>query len=286
MNDQEQEYDEHHDDDHDDEHQHDNAPERPTVEVRAAAGGWPDPWPNVAELADVLPADRWTLVGGLMAQLHTVHRGLGVVRPTNDVDIVLHIETTRGVPLQTAAALESIGYKLRDAVDPRDNTAHRFVRGNSRVDLLAGDPDGAEEVIDVLRADHPAPKVIERLRGRDMVAIEGGTQALRRTINARLEIEPSKVTTVSVPRPFGALILKAAAHRADSRDPERHLYDAVALLACIDDPLAEQEEFTGSDRSRLATLARALPDDHRAWLSLRPRDRSQAQDALRLLCAT
>jgi hypothetical protein len=284
MNEQEQEHDEHHDDG--EEHQHDNAQERPTVEVRSAAEGWPDPWPNVAELADVLPADKWTLVGGLMAQLHTVHRGLGVVRPTNDVDIVLHIETSRGVPLQTSAALESIGYELRDAVDPRDNTAHRFVRGLSRVDLVAGDPEGAEEVVDVLRADHPAPKVVERLRGRNMVAIEGGTQALRRTINARLEIEPNKVTTISVPRPFGALILKAAAYRADSRDPERHLYDAAALLACIEDPLAEQEGFTGSDRSRLATLERALPDDHLAWLSLRPRDRSQAQDALRLLCVT
>lgn len=282
MSDQEQEHDEH----HDEERQHDNAQERPTVEVRAAPGGWPDPWPNVAELADALPADRWTLVGGLMAQLHTVHRGLGVVRPTNDVDIVLHIETSRGVPLQIAAALESLGYELRDAVDPRDNTAHRFVRGTSRVDLVTGDPEGAEEVVDVLRADHPAPKVVERLRGRDMVAMEGGTQALRRTVNARLEIEPNKVTTISVPRPFGALILKAAAYRVDGRDPERHLYDAAALLACIEDPLAEQEGFTGSDRSRLATLERALPDDHLAWLSLRPGDRSQAQDALRLLCAT
>jgi hypothetical protein len=39
----------------------------------------------------VLPAGSWTLVGGLMTQLHTIHRGLGIVRPTNDVDIVLHI---------------------------------------------------------------------------------------------------------------------------------------------------------------------------------------------------
>jgi hypothetical protein len=266
--------------------QHQAMPERPTVDVRAATGGWPDPWPNVAELADVLPADKWTLVGGLMAQLHAIHRGLGVIRPTNDVDIVLHIETSRGVPQETAAALESLGYKLRRSVDPRDNTAHRFVRGTSQVDLVAGEPERADEVVDVLRADHPAPKVVERLRGRDMVAIEGGTQALRRTINARLQIDPNKVTTISVPRPFGALILKAAAYRADSRDPERHLYDAAALLACIEDPLAEQEGFTGSDRSRLATLEGALPDDHVAWLSLRPRDRSEAQDALRLLCAT
>lgn len=260
--------------------------ERPTIEVRAAVGGWPDPWPNVAELADVLPTASWTLVGGLMTQLHTVHRGLGVVRPTNDVDIVLHIETSRGVPRQTASALESIGYELRDTVDPKDNTAHRFVRGASRVDLVAGGTEDVEEVVDVLRADHPAPTVVERLRGRSMVAIEGGTQALRRTVNARLQVDPDKVTTVSVPRPFGALVLKAAAYRTDSRDPERHLYDAVALLACIDDPFFERDGFTGSDRSRLATLECALPADHLAWLRLGSTDRRQAQDSLRLLCAT
>lgn len=71
--------------------------ERPVINVAAPTGGWPDPWPNVAEIAAVLPADKWTLVGGLMTQLHSIHHGLGIVRPTNDVDIVLHIETSRNV---------------------------------------------------------------------------------------------------------------------------------------------------------------------------------------------
>lgn len=95
-----------------------------------------------------------------------------------------------------------------------------------------------------------------------MVRIEGGTQALRRTIRARMEIEPGTITTISVPGPFGALILKAAAYFTDSRYPERHLRDAVALLACIDDPFTERAGFTGSDRSRLQRLRRQLaPDD-------------------------
>jgi hypothetical protein len=57
------------------------------------------------------------------------------------------------------------------------------VRGTSTVDLVAGAI--GDDFVDVLIADHPAPAVVERLRGRDMVQIEGGTQALRRTINAR-----------------------------------------------------------------------------------------------------
>jgi len=174
--------------------------------------------------------------------------------------------------------LESIGYRLRVAVDPRDNTAHRFVRGTSTVDLVAGD-----EIVDVLLADHPAPTVIEPLRGRDIVRIEGGTQALKRTVNARMEITPDTVTNVSVPRPFGALILKSAAYTTDSRDRERHLYDAVALLACIEDPFTERETFTGSDRGRVITLRKALPRDHPAWRTLPSGARNDAEAALRIL---
>ncbi len=255
--------------------------ERPTIEITAPTGGWPDPWPNVAEIAAVLPSDKWTLVGGLMTQLHSIHHGLGIVRPTNDVDIVLHIETTRGVADETATALRSLGYDLRSAVDPRENTAHRFYRGTSTVDLVAGQPDeGREEVVDVLASDHHAPRVTEQLAGRDMVRIEGGTQALRRTINARLEIEPGIITTLSVPGPFGALILKAAAYKTDSRDRDRHLHDAVTLLACIDDPFAEREAFAGSDRSRLQTLRTRLTSDNIAWTVLTGRARIDAQTAL------
>ena len=138
---------------------------------------------------------------------------------------------------------------------PRGNPAHPFVRGTSTVDLVAGD----DEIVDVLLADHPAPTVIEPLRGRDMVRIEGGTQALKRTVNARLQITPDTVTTVSVPGPFGALILKSAAYTTDSRDRERHLYDAVAPFACINDPFTERETFTGADSSRCIQVNKRLP---------------------------
>ena len=255
--------------------------ERLTIDVAGPVGGWPAPWPSVAEMAAVLPAGGWTLVGGLMTQLHTIHHGLGIARATNDVDIVLHIETRRGVPAATASALESLGYCLQSAVDPRDNTAHRFVRGSSKVDVVAS----ASEQVDVLIADHPAPRVVESLRGREMVKIEGGTQALRRTVNARIELVPGTVTTISVPRPFGALVLKSAAYTTDTRDRDRHLFDAAALLACIDDPIAERADFTGSDRGRIATLARTLVSGHPAWQALALESRDQAELALGILAA-
>ena len=239
-----------------------------------------------------------------MTQVHAINRGIGVVRPTNDVDIVLHIEAARGVPARTAAALESIGYDFVTGIDPRRQAAHRLTRGASYVDLLTSDGHGDEvdelevhkhvrkqdeqqsHIVDVLVADHAAPSVQEMLRGKVMVRVAGATLTLRRTVNVVLEITSGFPSTISVPGPFGALILKAAAYQSDSRDRERHLYDASALLACIEDPYAERESFAGSDRSRLRILDRALVADHGAWLRL-PRDvRTQAQAALRLLSAS
>jgi hypothetical protein len=187
----------------------------------------------------------------------------------------------RWIQAEAARALESIGYSFAPSIDDRNDTAHRFTRGDSRVDLVTSAPD----VVDVLVADHAAPRVIEKLRGKDMIAIEGGTQALRRTINARLQITPGRTTTVSVPSPFGAVILKAAAYQTDSRDKERHLQDAALLLSVIEDPYAEREQFAGSDRLRLTALARAMPDDARAWMALPADGRSDGQAALRILTA-
>lgn len=239
------------------------------------------PWPNVAELESVLPHEYWTLVGGLMTQLHCIHRGLDVIRPTNDVDVVLHVETTRGVTAMAVAALESLGYELMQLEGSWTEPAHRFRRDKATVDLLTS----ASDVVDVLVADHAAPRVVETLRGRAMVAIEGGTQALRRTMNAHLMIEVGVATVVSVPEPFAAVVLKAAAYRADTRDRERHLSDAAALLCCIEDPHADRDQFIGSDRARIKVLRQALPDNHPAWRALPTHVRTEGQAALRILYA-
>ncbi|MCL2849053.1 MAG: hypothetical protein FWE61_03270 [Micrococcales bacterium] len=210
-----------------------------------------------------------------MAQLHGIHRGIDTLRPTSDVDMVLHVETTRGVAAETARALEDLGYEFMPSIDDRNSTAHRFQRGGAAVDLVTSAPD----VVDVLIADHAAPKVVEKLHGKTMVAIEGGTQALKRTVNARIEIMPGPITTVCVPSPFDAVILKAAAYQTDSRAPgvgqrgdhrpclaadsvlwpskERHLQDAALPLSAIDDPRTDREQIAGSDRSRLSRRRRS-----------------------------
>lgn len=257
---------------------------RPTFDVKAPAGGWGDPWPNVAEIARVLPTNRWTLIGGLMTQLHAIDHGVDAVRPTNDVDIALHIETARGTPNTTANALESLGYELKPSIDPRNNVGHRFTRGASRVDVVGThEADDDDDVVDVVIADHPAPRVQERMRRMDMVKVPGGTQALRRTANYRLTFNEETPFTISVPQPFGALILKTAAYVSDSRDPARHLQDAAVLLACIDDPFAELDQLAGSDRGRLAILDRELTDAHPAWRLMPRADADRGRAVLRVL---
>lgn len=214
-----------------------------------------------------------------MTQLHAIHVGIDAIRPTNDVDIVLHVETTSGIAATAATALEGLGYSLVTSLDPREQMAHRFTRDDAKVDLVTSAPD----VVDVLVADHAAPRVAQSLRGHPMVAIEGGTQALRRTVNAHLAIGQDRATTVSVPGVFGAIVLKAAAYQSDSRDRERHLQDAALLLCCLTDPYAERERFAGSDKQRVQILVRNLPDDAPAWRVVPDEHRRNGQAALRLL---
>jgi hypothetical protein len=205
-----------------------------------------------------------------------------VVRPTNDVDVLLHVETGRGRAPQLATALEGLGYRLRPSIDPRVGTAHRFVRDGATVDLVTSGPD--RSVVDVVAADHAPPQRLERFRGFDLVQVAGGTQARRRTALAELEITGTARTTICVPDAFGALILKAAAHRADTRDRDRHLSDAAVLLACVD-PF-EDRTPSGSDRSRLHHLRTHLADPTApAWLLLPEAARRNGQAALDLLCA-
>ena len=63
-----------------------------------------------------------------MAQLYSIDRGIAVVRPTDDVDMVVHIETRRGVPNMVARALESIGFVFQPSIDDRSGHGHRFTR--------------------------------------------------------------------------------------------------------------------------------------------------------------
>ena len=241
-------------------------------------GGWFMPWPNVFELSAALPSDRWILVGGLMVQVHAMAHDIEAVRPTEDLDVLLHIELSSTVVTDADRVISGLGYVLQDPVDARrKQSPHcRYVR----------DGELGSERIDVMVPDHARPSATRRLRGRPMFEVEGGTQALARTMAFELEVGAAHSARITVPDELGALVLKGAAYAADSRDRERHLQDAAALAACITDHATELGRLGGSDRKRLRTLAQALSDStNPAWLALTPEQRVVGQDTFRILTA-
>ncbi|GAB2978230.1 hypothetical protein [Actinotalea caeni] len=193
-----------------------------------------------------------------MVQAHVLHAGLAVTRPTDDIDVVLHIETGAISWNGARASLRDLGYQLVDPHDRRD-PAHRFVRSKGE----------SRHVIDVLIADHAAPRAVAEQVGRHaLVEAPGGTSALRKTVDLRLSTEAGDDVTISIPNVLGALTLEGGAYRVDSRDRDRHLLDGAMLAATVRDAdalLESPEMWTGSDARRIRNLARALPDDHPAW---------------------
>ncbi|WP_104063742.1 hypothetical protein [Arthrobacter sp. 4R501] len=247
-------------------------------DVAAPPGGWGQPWPQCVELARNLAAQHWTLVGGLMVQLHAARAGLAVARPTADVDIVLHLETPGTTVAQVHAILAGMGYTLQTSIDSAA-PAHRFVRGKEQVDVMV--------------ADRVAPHVPQRLGGHDMFALPAGTQALKRTVYCRFSVpavdddgdgDDEKDVLISIPNVLGALVLKGAAYREDSRDTRRHLDDAVVLSACVLEPLTTRDQMKGSDRSRIIGLHDGLGNRaHQSWMLLEDEERQRARMNLKIL---
>lgn len=245
------------------------ADNRPVWVIGAPPGGWPPPWPQLVEIVQAIPHTQWTLVGGLMVQLHTAHAGLTLTRPTRDVDMILHIETGAATFSGVQYDLERLGYVLREPVG--EGPVHRFVRG-----------PGDAETVDVMVADHLPPKWHPKALRRRVFAVPGGTSALRKTVNCEVDTGEG-VVIISIPDVLGALVLKGAAYIQDSRDRGRHLDDAAVLACAETDPVADRARMIGSDRKRIQALWQVLHDrDHRSWIATRTNAR-RGHGALRVL---
>lgn len=195
-----------------------------------------DPFARLDEIATVLPSDPWMLVGGLMVHAHAQLAALPHVRPTDDADLV--VELRAGTYAEAAAALEHLGYRRHDPVDPR-TPMHRFTRPDGHVDLMA-----------------PENKAVQ-FAGRAVVRVPGARSALERTAN----FQTPGGTTIRIPDIASALSLKGAAYRTPSANRERHLQDAVTLFACA---ASADMQLSKSMRANINILVGALhtPD---AW---------------------
>lgn len=208
--------------------------------VPEPVGGWREPWPQAFEIAGVLPVDRWALVGGLMVQAHALAAGVETSRVTLDVDAAVRVEAGAFSYAEAASVLTRLGY----AADESARLVYRFTRGAHIVDLMVGDHE------------RPAP----RYARRDVMQVAGGRQALTRLEQIRFQLHDA-VIPIPVPTLHGALVLKAAAHTVDSRDRDRHLLDAITLLACLTDIEPIISDLRGSDRKRLIHVIQAFDEN-------------------------
>lgn len=219
-------------------------------------------WDAILDLAEDLTAQGWLLVGGQMVMLHGLAAGRVATRASHDIDVLANLLTSRGAVGECVRAVRRLGFEPIEANEQW--LLHRFVR------------PGDQAVVDVLAPDHAPPAwKPTTIPPRVTLKIDGGRQALERAVLVEVT-KGERAVDVPVPSPLGALMLKAAAYRADSRDRERHAYDAAFLASLITDSLEVRASFKGSDRKRLRALDEVLGDrGHDAWRVLG----DQAEDA-------
>jgi hypothetical protein len=172
---------------------------------------------------------------------------------------------------ESRAALEQLGYQIHLPANDA-SPVHRFTRGLDQFDVMA--------------ADHIAPSRVPTIKGHKLFQVPAGTSALRKTLNCQIDRGEDASVIFSIPDVLGALILKGAAYRADTRDRGRHLDDAALLCCVLESPSEQTQRLHGSHRGWIRVLANELCDPtHRSWLSVPENLRQFGIQALEVLAA-
>lgn len=216
-------------------------------------------WLAIGELVELVPLERWSVVGGQMVAIQAARFGVTPARPTTDGDIVVDVRSFgRPAMRELADALLRLGF----AVEMSPEGVTRFVRGLAKVDLLAPDGVGAEVVTSPPGHAVQAP---------------GATQALERSELVTIRVDDAEFD-VRTPSMLGAIVAKAAACAIPGTRDERlrHQQDLAFLLSLATrTPIREiVAELTSKDRARLRSAVSGWIDDdlHEAWLAVDNRD--------------
>lgn len=213
-----------------------------TAALPAVSGQLDVLWQLVFDLAGRLDPASWQLIGGLMVLTHGLAAGRTLPRTTGDVDVLADLIATSTGLEACVSAVEASGF---EPVEDNKGKVYRFKRASDEV------------TVDVLAPDHAPPRrSLRTRRNRQTIVVDGGRQALERGGVITVTSAEHGRADIPVPDLLGALVLKAAAWAADSRDRERHSGDAAFLASLIADPRAEVTRYHGSDRKRLRALDR------------------------------
>ncbi len=211
-------------------------------------------------------SESWVLFGGQMMQVLGAEHGVAeMVRPTDDVDVVVDVRMRPRGTEWFAVWLRERGFVFEGA--NADGVGHRFVRevaggrGRTIFDVLA--PEGL--------GDSTSTYTVPPAR---TVQTPGAVQAFRRS--ELVTVSVSGVTgradrsgLVRRPDLLGALVAKAAATAIAVREnPDRDWQDAALLLATIPDPVSAGDLCDKKDRQRLRLLTPLEDRDHVGWAHL------------------
>lgn len=213
----------------------------------------------------------WTLVGGLMVQLHAARHDRADIRVTVDVDILADSRQRPSGTERVGAQLERLGFTpASDHILRGPPTAFRFQRDGLIVDLLAPEHGGRRS----------PPMSVE---GFQTLEVAGGTQALARSEAMAVRLDGQQAE-IRCPNLIGAILMKARAVTSGDRPKDRD--DLVVLLACIDDPLALRKEIKPTERRWLRRVKDHVESEEPGLSNRLPVDRHErARVAFRLLIA-
>jgi hypothetical protein len=212
-------------------------------------------WRTTAEVAGLFGDLPWVVVGGQMVMLLEFELGVTSGRATRDLDVIVDVRVVVGAIRTAADRLRTGGF------EPLPEHAHRFVRGQDVVDLLAPDHLGD-------RAD------LTTVPPQSTTAIPGGTRALATRRVAEVAVAGQDHFDLPIPTLAGAIALKVAAFSI--RRADRDLEDLVRLLALVGDVEVLRDELKPADRRALGSIGALRDRGHRAWRVARDPDDAQA----------
>ncbi len=203
-------------------------------------------WAKALEVAQALgETEDWTLVGGLMVQLHALEHDRDT-RLTADIDVLGNARRRPQMTQKIAATLEGLGGTMAEPPRSDPDLGYQFHVDGELIEILG--PDG-------LRAD---PQTVGEFK---TFQVPGGTQALRRTEVVWIALAKESAVPMRRPSLLGAILIKArvvAKHRRDKFESDRQ--DLLVLLSLVDDPrgLATIGELTEKEKKWLADVADEL----------------------------
>jgi hypothetical protein len=98
-----------------------NHPELRTAYVGPLTSAGQQTWEAIAELAQAVPAEQWSVVGGQMVAIHAAVAGVEPPRTTDDGDVVVDVRVHgRKAMRRIASALTDAGFTTKMSPDGKD----------------------------------------------------------------------------------------------------------------------------------------------------------------------